>query len=125
MKLDHAGRCSSFRPKLIASGVVSSISLIGQEHQMRRRTGFVDERRLVIRKDVRLDQSFGEFAIFDDLNGPCAESDELFIGVDSKLVINRKQQIFQHQSISCWFRCSRVTRAINQPARKSAASQKV
>ena len=92
---------------------------------MRRRTGFVDELRPVIRQDVRLDQSFGEFAIFDDLNWPRSKGDELFIGVDSELVINRKQQIFQHQSISCWFRCSRVTRAINQPASKSTACQEV
>lgn len=83
MKVDHAGRCSSFRPKSIASGVVSSISLIGRDHQMRCRIGFVDEREPVIRTDVRLDQCFGEFAIFNHLNGPCAEGDELFIGIDS------------------------------------------
>jgi hypothetical protein len=125
MKVDHAGRCSSFRPKSIASGGVSSISLIGRDHQMRRRIVFFDERRPAIRQDALLDQSFGKFAIFDDLNWPRAEGNKFFIGVDSELVIDREQQIFQYQSISRWFGGSRVTGTVNQPACKSTSGQEI
>jgi hypothetical protein len=125
LKVDHAGRCYSFRPKLICQWCHQFISLSGVNHQIRCRAGFVDARRRAIRQDVRSDQSFGEFAIFDDLNWPRAEGDELFIGIDSELVINREQQVFQHQSISRWFRCSRVTGTVNKPASKSTTRQKV